>query len=222
MIPVHADYLHSKVVFWSVIYFLVWGSGPTLKLLCAFIFKEHIQMNSNITLTLGCESCVLSMSPHDKWFHITLVRMGLHKHRASPFYFWQAAEFNRSELGGGGSDLTWLSVPFPPSLGSLSGGTTSISSWRCMVMGPAREWRSWHLHNTTLYSVCYFFYLFDHTILQLIYCKNFQFESKLTHQFARPVDLPVYERVVEEKSTEDEDSAVKVLQFWLINDGSQD
>ena len=47
-------------------------------------------------------------------------------------------------------------------------------------------------------------------------------KSQLTHDFACPVDLPVDERVVEEKSTEDEDSTIEVLQFWLINDGCQD
>lgn len=35
------------------------------------------------------------------------------------------------------------------------------------------------------------------------------------------LDPPVDEKVVEDKSTEDEDSTVQVLQGWLINDGSQ-
>lgn len=46
-------------------------------------------------------------------------------------------------------------------------------------------------------------------------------KSKRTHKIVCPLDLPVDERVVEEKSTEDEDSTVEVLQFWFINDGSQ-
>lgn len=64
------------------------------------------------------------------------------------------------------------------------------------------------------------------------YFNNFNFDrnswisvkmkSKLTHDVACPFDLQVDERVVEEKSTEDEDSAVEVLQLWLVNDGSQD
>jgi len=47
-------------------------------------------------------------------------------------------------------------------------------------------------------------------------------KSKLTHEFACPVDLPVDKGVVEEKSTEDEESTVEVLQLWLFNDGGQD
>lgn len=45
---------------------------------------------------------------------------------------------------------------------------------------------------------------------------------KHTHDFASPVDLPVDERVVKEKSAEDEDGTVEVLQLWFINDGGQD
>lgn len=45
---------------------------------------------------------------------------------------------------------------------------------------------------------------------------------KLTHDFACPVEFLVDERVVEEKSTKNEDGAVEVLQLRLINDWSQD
>lgn len=45
---------------------------------------------------------------------------------------------------------------------------------------------------------------------------------KLTHDFECPVHLPVDKRVVEEKAADEEDNAVEVFQFWLINNGCQD
>lgn len=47
-------------------------------------------------------------------------------------------------------------------------------------------------------------------------------KSKLTNESSGPFHLQVDERVVEEKSPEDEDGTVEIFQFWLINDGGQD
>lgn len=69
-----------------------------------------------------------------------------------------------------------------PSHSVFSGGTTSISSWRCMVMGPTGEWRSKvtsilfksvHLEvSTTWHCISLLCFLpFEHIISHfIIYC----------------------------------------------------
>lgn len=124
-----------------MIYFSVrgetsWQYGQTSSSITYCNYRTHFR-NTNPLFS--------SLNPDDKWFDLTLVHRIMNTVHSSFTFIMQL--FNRGELwclAYSCSERHIYGLLFSvggsvPSHSACSEGTTSISSWRCIVMGPTRR-----------------------------------------------------------------------------------